>query len=58
MQSLWAITRYFNPVGYERRLLNYRTFRRRRTTPLVTVELSYRDDFDLPPDAADIPIQL
>jgi hypothetical protein len=58
MQNLWAITSYFNPVGYERRLHNYHTFRRHLTVPLVTVELAYRDEFDLQPDAADILIQL
>ena len=25
--ALWAITSYFNPAGYRRRLLNYRRFR-------------------------------
>ena len=27
--TLWAITSYFNPAGYARRLANYREFRRR-----------------------------
>jgi hypothetical protein len=55
---LWAITCYFNPIGYQRRLDNYHTFRRRLTVPLVTVELSYQRHFDLEPDAAEILIQL
>ena len=58
MEKLWAMTCYFNPVGYERRLQNYLTFRRHLTVPLVTVELAYHDDFDLQPDAADILIRL
>jgi hypothetical protein len=58
LKKLWAITSYFNPVGYARRLQNYLVFRKHLTIPLVTVELAYRDDFDLPPDAADILIRL
>jgi hypothetical protein len=37
---LWAITSYFNPQHYQRRLLNYRLFRERMTAPLITVELA------------------
>ena len=44
---LWAITSYFNPVGYQRRLENYRIFRQRLTVPLVTVELSFAPVFEL-----------
>ena len=58
MQRLWAISCYFNPIGYKRRLQNYVAFRRRLSVPLVTVELAYGDGFDLQPDAADILIQL
>ena len=58
MEDLWAITCYFNPIGYKRRLLNYLAFRRELTIPLVTVELAYSNDFDLRPDAADILIRL
>ena len=56
--SLWAIACYFNPVGYERRRRNYLAFRRHLNVPLVTVELAYRDEFDLPADAADILVRL
>ncbi|MBI1374623.1 MAG: hypothetical protein GC159_18040 [Phycisphaera sp.] len=56
---LWAITCYFNPAGYRRRLENYRTFRRRLALPLITVELSHSGKFDLTPgDDADELIQL
>jgi hypothetical protein len=58
MTRLWAITCYFNPVGYQRRLQNYNTFRRNLNVPLVTVELAYRDGFELPADAADVLIRL
>jgi hypothetical protein len=57
MGELWGITCYFNPVGYKRRLQNYHVFRRHLTIPLITVELAYRDGFDLPADAADILIR-
>jgi len=55
---LWAITSYFNPQRFRRRLANYRTFRKHLRVPLVAVELSFGDDFDLRPDDADILIQL
>ena len=37
MGELWGISRYFNPVGYKRRLQNYHLFRRHLTIPLITV---------------------
>ena len=58
MKSLWAITCYFNPGSYRRRLQNYLSFRRHLSVPLVAVELAYRDDIELPPDAADVLIRL
>ena len=58
-QPLWAITSYFNPMRYERRLANYRTFREHLAVPLITVELSYAaEEFDLREGEADILIQL
>ncbi len=36
--TLWAITSYFNPAGYRRRLANYRAFRGALPVPLLTVE--------------------
>ena len=42
--NLWAITCYFNPVGYRRRLENYRMFRQRLKVPLVAVELSFDEN--------------
>src|SRR5262249_2664400 len=58
-RTLWAITSYFNPAGYARRLANYRVFRRALSVPLVTVELA-RDasTLQLCSDDAEIVIQL
>ena len=54
---LWAITSFFNPMNYRRRLENYRVFRRFLDAPLVTVELAF-GDFQLASDDADILIQI
>lgn len=56
--SVWAITCYFNPINYRRRLENYHTFRQRLTVPLLTVELSFDEHFQLGHDDADIVLQL
>ena len=55
---LWAITSYFNPRHYRRRLENYRTFRSRLNVPLITVEHSLDGTFDCRPGDADILVQL
>ena len=55
---LWAITCYFNPVGYHRRVQNYHTFRSRLGVPLVTVELSFDGNFQLGRGDADVLVQL
>jgi hypothetical protein len=55
---VWAIASYYNPVGYRRRLANYRLFRANLGIPLVTVELSFDGRFELAEDDADILIQL
>jgi hypothetical protein len=41
MADFWAITTYFNPMGYARRLANYRVFRRHLNVPLITVEWAW-----------------
>lgn len=56
--GLWVISSYFNPVGYRRRLQNYRVFRQRLAAPLVTVELSFDGHFQLGSDDADILVQI
>lgn len=55
---MWTITSYYNPVGYKRRLSNYRFFRSNLRTPLVTVELSFDGRFELEANDADILIQI
>jgi hypothetical protein len=54
---LWGITAYFNPQHYQRRLHNYRQFRRHIRIPLVAVELGYNGRFDLQPKDAEILLQ-
>lgn len=58
MESFWAITSYFNPCGYYTRLANYKVFRKFLNVPLITVELSFNNQFDLKQDDADILIQI
>jgi len=55
---LWAVSCYFNPCGYRRRAANYHVFRRRLQVPLLTVELSFTDEFALREGDADLLIQL
>jgi hypothetical protein len=57
-RELWAITSYFNPVGYRQRLENYRLFRQCLQTPLVTVELTFNGTFQLQREDADILVQI
>ncbi len=40
---LWAITSYFNPAGYRRRLENFRLFRQALPVPLLVVECGGED---------------
>ena len=56
---LWAVTSYFNPMGYRSRLANYRMFRQRLNVPLITVEWAWADGagFQLGPGDADVLIQ-
>src|SRR5436853_1095 len=56
--DLWAITSYFNPQRYRRRLANYRLFRKHLTIPLIAVELSFDGAFDLQPAEADVLVRL
>jgi hypothetical protein len=55
---LWAVTSYFNPMRYARRLANYREFRKRLDVPLVAVELGFEGRFELTGNDADILVQL
>ena len=56
--DLWAITSYFNPARYVRRLSNFRIFRARLNVPLVAVELAYGPDFELQEADADILVRV
>jgi hypothetical protein len=55
---VWAITSYYNPVRYRRRLSNYRIFRANLGLPLATVELSFDGRFELTRNDADVLIQI
>jgi hypothetical protein len=55
---LWAVTSYYNPVPYRRRLENYRVFRQQLGLPLLTVELVFGVEPDLGPGDADILVQI
>ena len=57
--GLWAITSYFNPMGYESRRRNYRTFwRHLEDVPLLTVEQGHLGRFELEPDDATVLVQI
>jgi hypothetical protein len=56
--GLWAITSYFNPLGYQRRLSNFKVFREHLNLPLLAVELSYGSDFELQEQDADILVRI
>ena len=58
MSVMWAITSYYNPVRYERRLSNYKIFRANLRIPIVAVELSFDGRFELTEKDADILIQI
>jgi hypothetical protein len=55
---MWALTSYFNPFRYKRRLSNYRIFRSNLHIPLVAVELSFDGNFELTKNDADVLIQI
>lgn len=55
---LWGITCFFNPMGYRRKLPNYRLFRERLDVPLVTVEVYYGEKPELNEGDADVLIQI
>jgi len=55
---IWAITSYYNPVGYKTKLLNYRLFKKNLEIPLVTVELSKDNEFQLNSNDADVLVQV
>lgn len=56
--GLWAIASFFNPLGYQTRLTNYRIFRRHLGVPLLTVEQGYDGRFELDGQDATILVQV
>jgi hypothetical protein len=55
--GLWAITSYFNPMSYHRRRQNYEHFRSALGVPLLVVELSNSEHYELQADDADIVVR-
>jgi hypothetical protein len=55
---VWALTTYYNPAGYRRRLLNYKEFKKRLNVPLLTVELSTSGSYELSESDADILVRV
>lgn len=58
VQGLWAITSYFNPIRYRRRLANYRRFRDELAIPLAVVELGFEGEYELGPGDADLYVRV
>src|SRR5205823_1867658 len=52
--NAWAITVYQNPFACPLRIANYRCFRRNLGLPLLTIEHSQSDNYDLADDDADV----
>jgi len=55
---LWALSAYFNPMGFSTRYINYQIFRSRLSIPLATAELSFNGKYELQPQDADLLIQV
>jgi len=56
--DIWAVTSFFNPVGYRSHREKYLEFREHLAVPLVAVELAYGGPFELGPGDADCLIRL
>ena len=56
--DIWAITTFFNPLGYRTRSENFRDFRKRLDVPLAAIELSFDGETILAAEDADILVQL
>lgn len=56
--AFWSVTSYFNPTGSQRRLANYRAFRRALDCPLLAVEWSHEGRFELGPGDAELLVQI
>ena len=58
MQKTWAISAYFNPMGYESRKNNFEVFREHLQIPLLVVEFSHDGQFQIGENDCDRLIQL
>ncbi len=56
--SLWAVTSFYNPAGYERRIRNFHAFRQHLNVPLLVVELAEPGRHQLTMDDADTVIRI
>lgn len=58
--ALWALTTYFNPMGYRRRLANYRRFRAGLPDdlPLAAIELGFAGRWELTPADAELYVRV
>ena len=56
--AIWSITSYYNPCRYQRRSANFHEFRKALRGPLLAIELSYGNGFELTKGDADILIQI
>ena len=55
---MWAITPYYNPARYRRRLENFRQFRAMLAAPLIAIELSFDGEWELAENDADVVLRL
>jgi hypothetical protein len=55
--ELWAITSYWNPMGYRSKVANFRIFREHLNVPLVVVELACGPGFELNREDAEVLLQ-
>lgn len=55
---LWALTAYFNPQRYTRRLQNYRVFRAALEVPLLAVELAFDGEGELGEGDAEVLVRV
>jgi hypothetical protein len=57
-KNFWAITSYYNPFHGKARLENYHNFKKNLNLPLITVEWSLENKFELTSESADVVIQV
>lgn len=57
-RTLWAMTSYFNPMGWRRRLGNYRRFRAALGVSLLAVEMEGPNGYELSDGDADVLVRV